>query len=189
MSGWERFRAAGNVEAAVVIAPCDNDAKNFSNDSQLDSARVSDCIESLMKTAILSLMAILMSGGLLHAAYSQRKLESSIASATKSGKLIAFVFYQDYALPNCPTCVSSTNANNKAIKSAIPRSHVVLIEIDPGEKNLDKLPACVDAKGGSPRLVITDAKGEKVITSANGAPDRDKAKEIKTIVEKARSGK
>jgi hypothetical protein len=142
-----------------------------------------------MKTAFLSLMAVMMSSSLLHAAFSQRKLDSAIASATKSGKLIAFVFYQDYALPNCPKCVTSTDANNKAIKSAIPRSDVVVIEIDPGEKNLDKIPASVGAKGGTPRLVITDAKVEKVIASANGAPDRDKEKEIKTLVEKARSGK
>jgi hypothetical protein len=142
-----------------------------------------------MKTALLSLVAVMMSCGLLQASFSQRKLDNAIASASKSGKLIAFVFYQDYALPNCPKCISSTNANNKAIKSAVPRSSVVLIEIDPGEKDLDKIPAVVGAKGGTPRLVITDAKAEKVITSATGAPDRDKAKEIKNVVEKARSEK
>lgn len=142
-----------------------------------------------MKSGFSIVVAIMMGCSLAHASFSQRKLESAIASATKSGKLIAFVFYQDYALPNCPKCVTSTDANNKAIKNAIPRADVVLIEIDPGERNLDKLPTSVGAKGGTPRLVITDAKAEKVIASANGAPDREKEREIKSLVEKARSGK
>lgn len=138
-----------------------------------------------MKTVIFSLAAILMSGGLVHADFSQRKLDNAIASATKSGKPIAFVFYQEYALPNCPKCVTSTDANNKAIKGAVPRSDVYLVEIDPGDKNLDKLPACVGSKG-APRLVITDSKAEKVIVTT-GVPNRDKVKEIKALVEKARS--
>jgi hypothetical protein len=141
-----------------------------------------------MKTAILFLTTLMLGSSLLHAGFSERKLESAIASATKSGKLIAFVFHQDYALPNCPKCVSTTNANNKAIKDAIPRSDVVVVEIDPGDKDIDKLPASVKATSGMPRLVITDSQGKAVVTSIHGAPDRAKAKEIKALVQKTRTG-
>ncbi len=108
-----------------------------------------------------------------------------MASATKSGKLIAFVFYQDYALPNCPKCIATTNANNKAIKDAIPRPDVVVIEIDPGDKDLDKLPSVVGGKGSAPRIVVTDAQATKVIATTKGSPDREAAKEIKNLVKKA----
>ena len=141
-----------------------------------------------MKTAVLSLTAILMGSGLLQAGFSERKLETAIASATKAGKPIAFVFYQDYALPNCPKCITRTDANNKAIKGAIPRPEVVVVEIDPGDKNLDKLPASVSAKGPAPRIVITDSQAKEVIASANGSPDREKAAELKALVKKARTG-
>lgn len=130
----------------------------------------------------------MMSSSLLQAGFSERKLESAIASATKSGKPIAFVFYQDYALPNCPKCIASTNANNKAIKKAVPRPDAVVIEIERGDKNLDKLPSSVSANGATPRIVITDSACEKVITQLDGAPDSKKAREFKASVKKERTG-
>ena len=52
---------------------------------------------------------------------------------------------------------------------------------------MDKLPACVSREGKNPRVVITDPKGEKVIVSYEGAPNRDKEKEIETKVDAARA--
>lgn len=142
-----------------------------------------------MKTAIVSLASLIISSSLIHAGFSERKLSNAIASATKSGKLIAFVFHQDYALPNCPKCVSRTDAANQAIKKAIPSSDVVVVEIEKGDKDLDKLPACVGAGGGSKaRIVITDSQAKTVVAKSDGVPDRDQAKEIKKLVEKARTG-
>jgi hypothetical protein len=142
----------------------------------------------MKKIATLILTALTMSGSLLQAGFSEQKLEKAIASATKSSKPIAFVFYQDYALPNCPRCIASTNANNKAIKKALPRPDAVVIEIEKGDKDLDKLPSSVSANGATPRIVITDSTGEKVITQLEGAPDSKKAKEFKALVKKARTG-
>lgn len=81
--------------------------------------------------------------------------------ASESGKKMAFVFYQDYYLPNCPTCVQKVNAANNAIKKAVPRSSVVMVEIDKGDKDLDKLPSVV-GEGGWPRIVVTAAACEKI---------------------------
>lgn len=140
-----------------------------------------------MKTTILFLTTLIAGSGLLHADFSERRLQTAMESATKSGKLIAFVFYQDYALPNCPKCVTSTDAKNQAIKKAIPSSDVVVVKIEKGDKNLDKLPACVGG-GTSARIVITDAQCKAVVAKSEGTPDRDQAKEIKALVEKARTG-
>lgn len=141
-----------------------------------------------MKTAIFFLTALSVSSSLLHADFSERKLQNAMASATKNGKLLAFVFYQDYALPNCPKCVTSTDANNQAVKKAIPSSDVVVVKIEKDDKDLDKLPACVGKAGSGARLVITDAQGKAVVAKTTGSPDRDQAKEIKALVEKARGG-
>lgn len=141
-----------------------------------------------MKTIGLCLFAALACTATATANFSERKLASAMASAAKSGKLVAFVFYQDYALPNCPTCVSSTDAANKALKSAIPRTDVVVIEVEADDRDLDKLPSSIPAQGRAPRIVVTDAGCEEVIAKLDGAPDRDKAKEFKTTVSEARSG-
>lgn len=142
----------------------------------------------MKKAAVYFLTTLIVSSSLLHADFSERKLQNAIAAATKNKKLIAFVFYQDYALPNCPKCVTSTDANNQAVKKALPSSDVVVVKIEKDDKDLDKLPACV-AKGGSgARFVITDAEGKVVIAKTAGIPDRDQAKEIKALVEKARTG-
>jgi hypothetical protein len=141
-----------------------------------------------MKTLGLCLFAALACTATATANFSERKLASAMASAAKSGKLVAFVFYQDYALPNCPTCVSSTDAANKALKSAIPRTDVVVIEVEADDRDLDKLPSSIPAQGRAPRIVVTDVGCEEVIAKLDGAPDRDQAKEFKTTVSEARSG-
>jgi hypothetical protein len=116
------------------------------------------------------------------AGFSERKLESAKTSAARSGKKIAFVFYQDYYLPNCPRCIATVNENNAAIKKAVPRSEVVMVEIEKGDKDMDKLPACVAKDGPLPRIVVTDGETAKVVAELKGAPDRDKAKAFEAQV-------
>lgn len=142
----------------------------------------------MMKVIAISLLAAFACASPAAANFSERKLTSTMASAAKSGKLIAFVFYQDYALPNCPTCVSNTDAANKALKSAIPRTDVVVIEVEADDRDLDKLPSAVGAQGRAPRIVVTDANCEEVIAKLDGAPDKNQAKEFKATVSQARSG-
>lgn len=139
-----------------------------------------------MKSLFLGLVSLLFCVSAANARFSERKLETSMASASKSGKLIAFVFYQEYALPNCPKCISTTNANNKALKSAIPRADVVVIEVEADDKDVDKLPSVVGG-GRAPRIVVTDSQCAKVVAELNGAPDRDKAKAFEDAVADARS--
>lgn len=141
-----------------------------------------------MKILLIGLLSVISAAPLAIANFSERRLETTKTSATKSGKLVAFVFYQDYALPNCPKCISSTNANNKALKSAIPRNDVVVIEVEPKNRHLDKLPSVVSGSARAPRIVVTDANCEKILAEVSGAPDRDKAKEFKAAVSKARAG-
>jgi hypothetical protein len=141
-----------------------------------------------MKPFLLCLAAALLAAPLASARFSERQLESRMATASKSGKLLAFVFYQGYALPNCPTCVADTNAKNKALKSAIPRTDVVVIEIDADDKGLDKLPSAVGGGGSAPRIVVTDAAATEVLARLSGAPDRDQAAEFKKSVAEARNG-
>ena len=140
---------------------------------------------------LFNLVLITASLGLLPAfgGVSERKLEAARKSAEKSGKLIAFVFWQDYWDPNCPKCVAQVSANNNSTKSAIPRSDVVMVEIDKGDKDMDKLPACVPQQGGLPRVVVTDAAGTKVVATLPGAPDRKQSKEFEKKVEEARGPK
>lgn len=118
--------------------------------------------------------------------FSERKLEAARKSAEKSGKLIAFVFWQDYWDPNCPKCVAQVSANNNATKSAIPRSNVVMIEIDKGDKELDKLPACVSPHGNLPRVIVTDSSITQVVATLPGAPDRKQSREFEKKVAEAR---
>jgi hypothetical protein len=129
-----------------------------------------------MKTFIFTSIVACLGISTAMAGFSERKLESAKASAARSGKKIAFVFYQDYYLPNCPKCIATVNANNAAVKKAIPRSEVVMVEIEKGDKDMDKLPACVAKDGPVPRIVVTDAETAKVVAELKGAPDRDKAK-------------
>jgi hypothetical protein len=132
--------------------------------------------DQTMKRAIVLSTLLLACATTAFAGFSERKLESAKKSAAKSGKKIAFVFYQDYYLPNCPTCIQKVNAANNAVKKAVPRSEVVVVEIDKGDKDMDKLPSVVSSEGGLPRIIVTDAACEKVVATLNGAPDREKAK-------------
>lgn len=131
--------------------------------------------------------AMLVATPIASARFSERKLETAMASASKSGKFLAFVYYQGYAQPNCPKCVMRTNANNAALKTAIARADVVVIEIKPEDANLDKLPEIVGAKGRAPRIVVTDAKCKNIVAKLDGAPDREKARQFKSTVHDARS--
>lgn len=135
-----------------------------------------------MKSSITLALTLLLSLSSAFAGFSERKLETAKKSAASQGRGIAFVFLQDYWDPRCPKCVQQVNANNAAIEKAIPKSVVKVVEIEKGDKDLDKLPSTVSAQGKLPRFVITDATCEKVIASVDGAPDRDKAKEIEASV-------
>lgn len=138
-----------------------------------------------MKKAIAITTLVLACVSTAFAGFTERKLESAQKKASSSNKKIAFVFYQDYYLPNCPKCVQTVNANNNAIKKAIPRSSVVMVEIEKGDKDMDKLPSGVSAQGKLPRIIVTDASGEKVVAKIDGAPDRDKAKAFQEEVKSA----
>jgi hypothetical protein len=141
-----------------------------------------------MKRAIVLSTLLLTCASTAFAGFSERKLESAKKSAAKSGKKIAFVFYQDYYLPNCPTCIQNVNAANNAVKKAVPRSEVVMVEIDKGDKDMDKLPSIVPSEGGLPRIIVTDAACEKVVATLNGAPDREKAKAFEKQVKGEEQG-
>jgi hypothetical protein len=119
------------------------------------------------------------------AGFSEKRMEMTMRSAERTGKLVAFVFYEDSTQYREPRDVDAAVVRNAAVKQAIPRSDVVLVEIVKGDKDTDKIPKCVSREGKTPRAVITDAKGEKVILEFQGAPNRDKEKEIKDKIEKA----
>lgn len=138
-----------------------------------------------MKKTIAISLTLLLSLGSAFAGFSERKLETAKKSAASQGRGIAFVFLQDYWAPSCPKCVREVNANNSAIEKAIPNSVVKVVEIEKGDKDLDKLPSTVPAQGKLPRIVVTDAACEKVIGSIEGAPDRDKAKAFEATVKEA----
>ena len=116
------------------------------------------------------------------AGFSERKLESAKRSAEKTGKVIAFVFYEDFSTYLEPQQINAASARNSAAKKAIPRADAVLVEINKGDKDVDKLPECVEPDGKFPRVVITDAACKNVIISYDGAPDRAKAKEVEEKV-------
>ena len=138
-----------------------------------------------MKQTFAITTLLLVCASAAFAGFTERKLESAMKRASASDKKIAFVFYQDYYLPNCPTCVRTVNANNSAIKKAVPRSEVVIIEIEKGDKDMDKLPSAVSAQGSLPRIVVTDAACEKLVAKLDGAPDREKAKAFEEEVKSA----
>jgi hypothetical protein len=138
-----------------------------------------------MKKIIAIPTLLLVCASTAFAGFTERKLEAAQKKATRSNKKIAFVFYQDYYQPNCPTCIQQVSAANNAIKKAIPRSSVVTVEIEKGDKDMDKLPSAVSAQGPLPRVVVTDASCEKVVAKLEGAPDRDKAKAFEEEVKSA----
>jgi hypothetical protein len=118
------------------------------------------------------------------AGITESRIEATKQSAAKKGRLIAFFFEQDYYLPNCPKCVQDVNANNKAMKAALPRKHANVVTIDAGEtRGLDKLPECVRNSGkATPRIVVTDAGCEKVVATLQGRPDRKQADDFEKKV-------
>lgn len=120
------------------------------------------------------------------AGFSERKMTSTLSSAQKSGKLVAFLFYEDFFHYTQPKDIEAANVRNNAAKKAIPRAGVLLLEINKGDKDTDKLPACVAREGKTPRVVITDPEGKKVIIEYHGVPDREKEKEINDKVDAAR---
>jgi hypothetical protein len=119
------------------------------------------------------------------AGFSEKRMEMTMRSAERTGKLVAFVFYEDTTQYLEPREADAAVVRNAAVKQAIPRADVLLVEISKGDKETDKLPKCVAREGKTPRAVITDAKGEKVTLEFQGAPNRNKEKEIKHKCEKA----
>ncbi len=110
-------------------------------------------------------------------ALGEKHLEATKKSSAEKGKAIVFCFQQAYYNPGCPKCIADVNANNAAIKKALPRKYANIITIDAGEtRGLDKLPQCVkDIKASAPILVATDAECTKVIGTLQGRPDRKQA--------------
>lgn len=138
-----------------------------------------------MKSLCALTMLFVLGASSAFAGFTERKMESAKRSAEKSGKLIAFVFYEDFSTYREPEQVTAATARNSAAKKAIPRADVTILEINKGDKDTNKLPACVSKEGKLPRVVITDAKCKKVIVQYDGAPNREKAKEIEKKVEEA----
>lgn len=138
---------------------------------------------------IISTLAIFATLTPAQARFSESRLTSAKANAAKSGKFIAFVFYQEYYNPNCPKCVVDVNARNSATKRALPSSDVVTIEVDKKDKEISKLPSVVGSSGGTPRIVVTDAECTKVIATYEGTTDRAKGKEFEKTVRAARTAK
>jgi hypothetical protein len=117
--------------------------------------------------------------------FSERKLESTKRSAERTAKLIAFIFYDDIVVSRDSNDVNGAGGKNNAAKRAVPRTDVVILEINKSDKEMDKLPECVKKDGMLPRVVITDSKCEEVITQYEGAPSREKVKEIEAKVAEA----
>ncbi|HBE23965.1 MAG TPA: hypothetical protein DDW21_11200 [Verrucomicrobiales bacterium] len=138
-----------------------------------------------MKTSMKVIFLFIACNGVVFAGFSERKLESAKRSAEKTGKAIAFVFYEDFTSYQEPQEITAASARNSAAKKAIPRADVVLVEINKGDKDVDKLPECIEPDGKFPRVVITDAACKSVIISYDGAPDREKTKEIEGKVSAA----
>ena len=105
-------------------------------------------------------------------------------NAVIKGTLIAFHFEQGYYNPNCPKCIVDVNANNKAMKQALPRRYASVITIDADEtRGLENLPACVKAaKKGAPQIIVTSADCTKVIATLAGRPTRKQAADFEKMV-------
>ena len=111
-----------------------------------------------MKALLCVAMVAVLGMGSACSAINEKKVENAKQAAAKSGKLIAFVFYQAYWDPNCPKCVATVNANNASAKKVIPRQDTVVIEVVGKEKDVRAvLPPVVSMEGPTPRVVVTDA--------------------------------
>lgn len=141
--------------------------------------------DARMKTTLRMIFLSVACSSVALAGFTERKLESAKRSAEKTDKVIAFVFYEDFSTYLEPQQINAASARNSAAKKAIPRADAVLVEINKGDKDIDKLPECVEPDGKFPRVVITDAACKNVIISYDGAPDREKTKEIEEKVSAA----
>ena len=127
-----------------------------------------------MKAILFVVMVTVLGLGSAFSAINEKKVENAKQSAAKSGKLIAFVFYQGYWDPNCPKCVATVNANNASAKKVIPHQDAVVIEVIGKVKDVKAaLPPVVSMDGQAPRVVVTDAACGQIV--AEMKPGMDKA--------------
>ncbi|MEI6535953.1 MAG: hypothetical protein WCN98_11470 [Verrucomicrobiaceae bacterium] len=121
--------------------------------------------------------------------FTEQRLVTVQKDAEKQGKFITFVFYQGYYNPNCPKCIADVNENNAIAKKATPHAAALTVEVYPGDRGLSKIPASVGASGGTPRVVVMDAKCEKVIASIQGKANKDAVKAFLETVKTAQKEK
>jgi len=140
-----------------------------------------------MKAILYVAMVAVLGMGSAFSAINEKKVENAKQSAAKSGKLIAFVFYQGYWDPNCPKCVATVNANNASAKKVIPRQDALVIEVVGSPKEVDKaLPTVVSKDGPTPRVVVTDADCGKIVAEVKaGATKADVDAFAKTVKDAA----
>jgi thiol-disulfide isomerase/thioredoxin len=143
-----------------------------------------------MKHACIAALVAVLGIGSAFAAISAKKVETAKASAARSGKLIAFVFYQGYYAPNCPKCVAEVNGNNASAKRAIPKKDVVVIEVSGKEKDIDEgLPSVVSKTGTTPRIVVTDADCGQVVAEIKNGATKEELEAFEKKIEEARPAK
>jgi hypothetical protein len=142
-----------------------------------------------MKTTFLTIgIAIISVTSVFATGFSERKLESAKKTAERTEKLIAFVFYQAYDENSTDrNHTANVDAANNGAKRAIPRADALEVEIFRGDKETDKIPACVSKTGKTPRVIITDAKCENVIATYEGVPNRETLKAVEEKVTAARN--
>lgn len=145
-----------------------------------------------MKSLTMLLAALVAVVAPVFGAFSERRLESEKKDAAAKGKGVAFFFTQDYdPKSRDPNHRVDVDSNNNAMKKAIPRKYVNVLDIDPQEtRGLDKIPLCVQkAMKGKPQLIVTDAACEKVLAVLDGRPDRKKAADFEVKVVAALEGR
>lgn len=143
-----------------------------------------------MKAVLFAAVVAVWGMGSALSAISEKKVENAKQSAAKSGKLIAFVFYQGYWDPNCPKCVATVNANNASAKRAIPRQDAVVIEVVGKEKEVEKaLPAVVSKDGPTPRVVVTDADCGKIVAEVKAGASKADVEAFEKMVKDASTSK
>lgn len=141
-----------------------------------------------MKSVLCVVMIAVLGMGSAFSAINEKRVENAKRTAAKSGKLIAYVFYQGYYAPNCPKCIAEVNANNASAKKAIPRQDAVVIEVVGKEKDVvESLPSVVSIKGPTPRVVVTDANCEKIVAQINAGTSKADLEAFEKKVKDARS--
>ena len=135
-------------------------------------------------------MIAVLGMGSASSAINEKKVENAKQSAAKSGKLVAFVFYQGYWDPNCPKCVATVNANNASAKKVIPRQDAVVIEVVGKEKDVEKaLPAVVSKDGATPRVVVTDADCGNIVAEIKAGASKADVEAFESKVKDASTSK